>query len=302
MTRKGKDEDMPALRGLRIQLTTIGLRGMASVAWRNRLGRRLRAYEVCRPLVERRRGIEIGGPSAIFSREGALPLYPLFEQLDDCDYAGATLWHGEGAEGSPFRYDDERSPGRRFVREATSLDGIPDDSYDVVLSSHTLEHVANPLRALFEWRRVLATGGHLVLVLPHLQNTFDHRRPVTSLEHIAEDFARGTGEDDRTHVAEFVALCDLARVPDGLSRQDFERRTHDQATNRTVHHHVFDTELVVRLLDRAGYQLLWVETALPFHIVAVGRSDAGEPDNEPLLGRSADWRRRSVFRRDRVLP
>ena len=299
MSETGKDEMMSRLRHVRIQLATIGLRGMASVAWRNRSHTRLRAYEICRPLVEGRRGIEIGGPSALFSRQGALPLYPLFNQLDDCDFAGDTIWHGEAAEGTPFRFDADRQPGRRFVREATFLRGIVDASYDVVLSSHTLEHVANPLAALFEWKRVLATGGHVVLVVPHLENTFDHRRPLTTLAHLEHDYERSTGEDDTTHVAEFVTLCDLSRVPDPLSRQAFEERTHHQTTNRTVHHHVFDTELVVRLLDRAGYQLLWVETALPFHIVAVARVDAAAPDNDRFLSSSADWRRTSVFRRDR---
>ncbi len=286
-------------RRLRSQLATIGLRGMTRVAWRNRFGPPLRAYDVCRPLVERRRGLEIGGPSAIFSRDGALPLYPLLEQLDDCDFAGDTIWHGQAADGSPFHYDDRRPPGRRFVREATALDGIADGAYDVVLSSHTLEHVANPLQALSEWQRVVATGGQLVLVVPHLENTFDHRREVTTLAHIEDDFAQGTGEDDTTHIEEFVALCDLSRVPDSLSREAFEERTRDQ-TNRTVHHHVFDTELVVRLLDRAGCQLLWVETALPFHIVAVARTAAREPDNDRFLSNSADWRRTSVFRHDRL--
>src|SRR5918992_182575 len=168
MSESGKQA---ALRRLRSQVATIGLRGMARTAWRTRFGRPLQAYDVCRPLVEGRRGLEIGGPSAIFSRDGALPLYPLLEHLDDCDFAGDTIWHGQAAEGSPFHYDDRRLPGRRYVREATALDGIADGSYDVVLSSHTLEHVANPLRALSEWKRVLATGGHLVLAVPHLENT-----------------------------------------------------------------------------------------------------------------------------------
>ena len=203
---------MPA-RHLRIQLATIGLRGMARLAWQNRTHSRLRAYEICRPLVEGRRGIEIGGPSAIFARTGALPLYPLFDGLDNCDFAGDTIWHGAAADGAEFMYDEERPPGRRFIRDATSLDGIDDASYDVVLASHTLEHIANPLRALSEWKRIVGSEGHLVLVLPHLQNTFDHRRPVTALEHIEADFARSTGEDDTTHVEEFIELCDLTTRP-----------------------------------------------------------------------------------------
>jgi SAM-dependent methyltransferase len=288
------------VRQLRIQLQTIGPGGMARLAWRNRFGPHLRAYKVCRPLAEERRGLEIGGRSAIFARKGPLPLYPLFDRLDNCDFADATIWHGDAAEGTAFRYDDDRPPGRRYVRDGTSLDGIDDGSYDVVLASHTLEHIANPLRALAEWKRIVGSDGHLILVLPHLENTFDHLRPVTTLEHIEADFARSTGEDDTTHVQEFIELCDLSRVPDQLSRQDFEKRTRGQAANRTVHHHVFDTELVVRLLDRARCQLVWIETALPFHIVAVARANGPEPDNRRFLSSTADWRSRSVFRRDRL--
>ena len=289
---------MPA-RQLRIQLATIGLTGMARLAWQNRTGSQLRAYEICRPLLEGRRGLELGGPSAIFARGGALPLYPLLEQLDNCDFASDTVWHGEAADGTEFTYDEERPPGRRLIRDATSLDGIEDASYDVVLASHTLEHIANPLLALSEWRRVVGADGHLVLVLPHLENTFDHRRPVTTLEHIEADFAASTPEDDPTHVREFIDLCDLRRVPDELSREAFEQRTLDHTANRTVHHHVFDTDLAARLLDRAGCQLLWVETALPFHIVLVARANGPEPDNRDFLAPTAGWRRQSVFRRDR---
>ena len=287
-----------AARQLRIQLATIGLSGMARLAWRHRTRSRLLAYEICRPLVERRRGLEIGGPSAIFGRDGALPLYPLLDRLDNCDFAQETVWHGDAPEGARFTYDEHRSPGWRFIRDATSLAGIEDASYDVVLASHTLEHIANPLRALAEWKRV-GREGHLVLVLPHLENTFDHRRPVTTLEHIEGDFASSTPEDDPTHVGEFIELCDLGRVPDRLTREEFEQRTLDHMANRTVHHHVFDTELAVRLLDRAGYQLVWVETALPFHIVLVARASRADPANGDFLGPAAAWRAASVFRRDR---
>lgn len=38
---------------------------------------------------------------------------------------------------------------------------------ETVFSSHTLEHLEDPAAALTEWWRVLATGGHLILYLPH---------------------------------------------------------------------------------------------------------------------------------------
>ena len=229
---------------------------------------------------------------------GPAPLYPLLARLDNCDFSGETIWHGVAAEGSAFVYDVDRAPGRRFIRAATELGDLDGAPFDVVLSSHTLEHVANPLLALSEWRRVLASPGHLVVVVPHLENTFDHRRPVTTLEHIEHDSELGIDENDPTHLEEFVELCDLARVPEQLTRDELRARARDQATFRTVHHHVFDTELVVRLLDRAGFQLLWVETALPFHIVAVARAGETGEDNGAFLAPTAAWRRESVFRRD----
>ncbi len=284
-------------RDLRIQLSTIGLRGMAALTLRNRLHRHLVALELCRPVVTGARGLEIGGPSELFSRSGILPLYPLLERLDNCDFAAATIWHGDAVDGSPFVYDADRGPGTRYVRDATALTGIEDGAYDVLLSSHTLEHIANPLRALDEWKRAVGEDGHLVLVVPHVQNSFDHRRPVTSLAHIEADYASATTEDDTTHVAEFMELCDLERVPERLTRAAFDERTGAQVENRTVHHHVFDTDLVVQVLDRAGCEIVTVEPALPFHIVAVARARPG--DNAALLADSARWRRRSVFRRDR---
>jgi hypothetical protein len=64
-----------------------------------------------------------------------------------------------------------------------------------VLSSHCLEHVANPILALREWLRVMTPDGTLVLVLPHKEGTFDHQRPTTTLGHMIDDYER---EDDMT--------------------------------------------------------------------------------------------------------
>jgi SAM-dependent methyltransferase len=43
---------------------------------------------------------------------------------------------------------------------------IPDGTYDWVYSSHLLEHLENPFRALREWWRILRPGGKLILVVP----------------------------------------------------------------------------------------------------------------------------------------
>lgn len=49
-----------------------------------------------------------------------------------------------------------------------SLDNLPfgDETVDVIISRHSLEHVLDPIMALREWHRVLKPGGRVVIVLP----------------------------------------------------------------------------------------------------------------------------------------
>src|ERR1700689_1629058 len=114
--------------------------------------------------------LEPGGQSAVFGRRGLVPVYQHVAALDTLDYAEQTIWSDDAPR--------EITPRRHLIAEATNLDGIADASYDLLLSSHVLEHIANPLRALQEWRRVVRPGGHVLLIMPHRDNTFDHRRPV----------------------------------------------------------------------------------------------------------------------------
>ena len=147
---------------------------------------------------------------------------------------------------------------------------VPSGTYDFVLSSHMLEHTANPLRALSEWDRVLRPGGGLVLVVPHRDGTFDHRRPITALQHLIDDFEQGTGEDDRTHLQEVVELHDLSKDP-GARGSNFRERAERNVELRTMHHHVFDTRLAVGAVQTAGLEVEAVELLQPYHIVVVAR-------------------------------
>jgi SAM-dependent methyltransferase len=66
--------------------------------------------------------------------------------------------------------DDPVTPGclqwDRPQGDAQELPGVPAGSFDWVYSSHCLEDLPNPWRALHRWWEVLRPGGHLLLVVP----------------------------------------------------------------------------------------------------------------------------------------
>lgn len=50
---------------------------------------------------------------------------------------------------------------------------IPNDKYDFVHSSHSLEHMINPYIALGNWIRITKPGGHLIIAVPD-ENLYEH--------------------------------------------------------------------------------------------------------------------------------
>ncbi|KAA1251985.1 class I SAM-dependent methyltransferase [Mycobacterium simiae] len=209
------------------------------------------------PFVESKYGIEIGGPSALFST--ILPLYPFIGGLDGVNFATDTVWEGSISAGNDFNYYAGKS-GRQFISEAVNLSEIPTNRYDFLLSSNCLEHVANGIKALTEWKRVIKPGGALILVLPKKESNFDHRRPVTKFEHLLDDFNHDVGEDDLTHLEEILALHDLSMDPPAGNLEHFRQRSLKNFENRTLHHHVFDVPLIERMLDHLRFEIVDITT------------------------------------------
>jgi SAM-dependent methyltransferase len=246
---------------------------------------------------------EIGGPSALFRTGGLLPVYPLLKALDGVQAEEAhALWHGNLSEGR-YSTGEPGLEGRLWLGEGSDLGFIESGRYDAALSSHVLEHLADPIGALSEWLRVLRPGGHMLIVLPHKEGCADHRRATTSLEHMIRDAEAHTQEDDMTHADEVLALHDLARDPVVPGREALRERVLANAANRAIHHHCFVTQSALRLLDHVGLQLLAVEARWPHDIYVIARlPDEGEgiPDNDAFFASAtALLRRKSPFRADR---
>src|SRR4051794_38319112 len=103
-------------------------------------------------------GIEIGGPSPIFRVKGIFPVYVYAKNIDGVNFSNHTIWEGKLEAGYTYCYFDHFC-GYQYIAEATDLHMIKSNTYDFVLSSHSLEHTANPLKALKEWNRILKANG-----------------------------------------------------------------------------------------------------------------------------------------------
>lgn len=262
---------------------------------------RLRYFGHCKSAFKAGKGLELGGPSKIFGSRGSFPVYPVATHIDNCNFNGSTVWEGAISEGNNFVFNRWAKPGHQYVVEASCLQAIADASYDFVLSSHCIEHLANPLQGLLEWIRVLKENGLLVLVVPHKDGTFDHRRPVTSMAHMIQDFDMQMQEDDLTHLDEILRLHDLRMDYRAGDFQTFRERSMRNIENRCLHQHVFDTRLAVEMVDHMGLQLLAVEVFRPMHIALIARKPASGqvPHNAEFIGASGAPCWRSPFPSDR---
>jgi ubiquinone/menaquinone biosynthesis C-methylase UbiE len=228
---------------------------------------RLKNFELYLPSIQGKKGLEIGGPSDVFRKGNALPVYEEAERVDNVDFSQTTVWAKHSA---VFTFDPEKPAGSTFFCEGSALNDVSDSSYDFVLSSHNLEHFANPIKALKEWQRVLKLGGAIVLVLPYYRHTFDHRRQPTSVNHLFDDFEQDVGEDDLTHLPEILEKHDLRKDIAAGSKDDFRKRSLNNFSNRCLHHHVFDERNSRELLCRVGFDVLSLEVLSP-HICILAR-------------------------------
>src|SRR3974377_1393102 len=96
-----------------------GLRGALAALRARVLSQRARSYDACAPMLAGGRGLEVGGPSGIFSDAGVLPVYRLVASLDNCNFASTTLWEGRLVEGQTFRFHPSRPPGRQYIADAS---------------------------------------------------------------------------------------------------------------------------------------------------------------------------------------
>jgi len=230
------------------------------------VGKKLPNADLYIEQVDGRRGVEIGGPSTIFKT--LLPLYKRVSGLDGVNFSCQTVWEGRIEGGKTFNFIGSRV-GHQYIADATDLSRLKSEHYDFLISSNCLEHVANPIKALFEWKRVVKKNGVLIIVLPNKINNFDRRRHTTSFQHMLDDYNYEIKEDDLTHLEEILENHDLGLDSDAGTHDQFRIRSLDNVNNRTLHHHVFDKSNIIELLNFIDVETLDITTtSVNFYVLA----------------------------------
>jgi len=196
------------------------------------------------------RGVEIGGPSK------SNPLYVNSASIDNVVFSKTTIWENHT---DTFNYYPGKS-GRVIISEAVDISTVNDATYDFVFGSHCLEHIVNPLKALFEWSRIIKEGGYMVVILPERSECFDHRRSISSFSTILSQYEKGVGEDDLSTLPEILENHDLSMDLCAGTFEQFKKRSLDNFTNRCLHHYVYSPDLLKEMCAFIKFEFVYTET------------------------------------------
>lgn len=105
------------------------------------------------------------------------------------------------------------------VMDAEALD-FPDAHFDLVATSWSLHHFANPTRVIDEMHRVLAPGGIFLLIEPFIAETGNNQELHTEAHQLVAEIDRRRGQ---THQPLFQRL-QVGSVIQGLGLVEIEYR------------------------------------------------------------------------------
>lgn len=189
----------------------------------------------------------MGGPTPLFGN-----IYQKCASCDNVNFSSSTIWTQNDTE--DFIYENKLM-GHHLITDATDMSGIRSDEYDFLLSSNNLEHIANPLKALKEFARVVKVGGILLVLVPMKDRCFDHNREYTVFGHLLDDYENKVQEDDLSHLPEIIEKHDYDMDPACGGKENFIKRAMKNMENRCLHHHVFNGELLSRAFEFAGIKV-----------------------------------------------
>jgi len=196
-------------------------------------------------------GVEIGGPSAI-----GKTVYDNSANVDNVIFSKNTIWsqHTDEYHFSPGKI------GKVIINDAVDINKVGKNVYDYCFSSHCLEHIANPLKAVKEWLRIVKSEGYLIIIVPEKSECFDHRRNVTPFKTLLNQYFRNVKEDDLSTLPEILTNHDLSMDLAAGDFESFTKRSLSNFTNRCLHHYVYSPALLHEICDWAKCEFIYTNT------------------------------------------
>jgi len=196
-------------------------------------------------------GIEIGGPS----HTGNI-IYEVSSRMDNVIFSNTTVW---STHLDVYKYGNSKT-GNLIINDAVNITSVETATYDFCFAAHCLEHIANPLKAVGEWLRIVKAGGYVVLILPEKSCCFDHKRSVTPFSTLLSQYQKNVGEDDLSTLPEILRNHDLSMDPPAGTFEQFTRRSLDNFNNRCLHHYVYSPDLLKEICFFFKCQFVYTRT------------------------------------------
>jgi SAM-dependent methyltransferase len=215
---------------------------------------------------ENKKGLEIGGPSPIFKSNGFIPIYIYIKSIDGVNF--------KTKDNRFYKYIndkfiiDDNEVGKIYIADVTDLSILSNNSYDFILSSNNLEHIANPMKGIEQCLLKLRDRGILVIVVPRKESCFDHKRNVVKFEHILNDYFQNIGEDDLSHAEEILSSHDLNRdITMSIQNEEFSKIVYNNFENRSLHHHVFDLDVLEKMCNYFNMKIIKKDFRETDHVI-----------------------------------
>lgn len=144
----------------------------------------------------------------------------------------------------------EKIPDIDFVVSASSPSESIVEKFDYIIANHVIEHSPNPILYIQELSRLLNKNGILFMAIPDKKNTFDKNRPITTFDHLIDDYLSGADNSDITHVFEYNRFVVYENQP---LNEVYKKTLLDLKKNKKfshIHYHVFSINEFRSILNK----------------------------------------------------
>ena len=177
-------------------------------------------------ITNKKLGVEIGGPS----NDTGTIIYNNANSIDNVVFSNNTIW---GNHTDVYNFSPDKT-GKVIINDVVNMSSVENDCYDFCFSSHSLEHIANPLKAVSEWLRIIKNGGYIIIVVPEKSLCFDHRRDYSMFSTLLLQYEKNVGEDDLSTLSEILMKHDLIMDPPAGDLAAFTKRSLDNFNKKAI--------------------------------------------------------------------